>query len=151
MPLDMRQQELELAHASLQPQLEHAKKVLADPDPDRKDEFPHERNYAQRAVRMQESPDKVSIILQAVRIGELGISAIPFEVFTETGLELKASNPFSRVSRWNGQRQQGYLPTPEQHRLGATRLGWAPTGEVQATVKIVDVLQKMFAELAETP
>ncbi|MCC7335346.1 MAG: neutral/alkaline non-lysosomal ceramidase N-terminal domain-containing protein [Pirellulaceae bacterium] len=153
-PLDMRQQELELgARKPTAAQLEHAKKVLADPDPDRKDEFPHERNYAQRAVRMQESPDKVSIILQAVRIGELGISAIPFEVFTETGLELKASNPFQpsfTMELANG--SNGYLPTPEQHRLGGYET-WLGTNrvEVQATVKIVDVLQKMFAELAETP
>ncbi len=153
-PLDMRQQELELAARKPTPaQLAHAKKVLADPDPDRRDEFPHERNYAQRAVRMQESPDTVSIILQAVRIGDLGISAIPFEVFTETGLELKASNPFKpsfTMELANG--SNGYLPTPEQHRLGGYET-WLGTNrvEIQATVKIVDVLQKLFAELAESP
>ena len=31
---------------------------------------------------------------KAVRIGDVGISAIPFEVFSEIGLELKARNPF---------------------------------------------------------
>lgn len=151
-PLDMRQQELELAARKPTPeQLEHAKKVLADPD--HKDEFPHEQSYAQRAVSMQESPDSVDIILQAVRIGDLGISAIPFEVFTETGLELKASNPFKpsfTMELANG--SNGYLPTPEQHRLGGYET-WLGTNrvEVNATVKIVDALQKMFAELAEAP
>ncbi len=148
-PLDIRQQELELSARKPTPaQLEHAQKVLADPD--KSDEFPHERSYAQRAVQLQDSPDTVHIVLQAVRIGELGISAIPFEVFTETGLELKASNPFKpsfTMELANG--SNGYLPTPEQHRLGGYET-WLGTNkvEVQATVKIVNILQKMFAELA---
>ncbi len=151
-PLGMRQEELELAvRKPTAAQLEHAKKVLADPD--HRDEFPHERNYAGKAIQLQESPDTVSIILQAVRIGDLGISAIPFEVFTETGLELKAANPFKpsfTMELANG--GYGYLPTPEQHRLGGYET-WLGTNrvEVQSTVKIVDTLLKMFAELAKTP
>lgn len=151
-PLGMRQQELELGVRKPTPaQLAHAKKVLADPD--HRDEFPHERNYARKAIQLLNSPDTVSIILQAVRIGELGISAIPFEVFTETGLELKAANPFKSsftMELANG--GYGYLPTPEQHRLGGyeTWLGTSKV-EVRATVKIVDTLLEMFAELAETP
>jgi hypothetical protein len=151
-PLDMRQQELELGVRKPTPaQLEHAKKVLADPD--HRDEFPHERAYAEKAIQQLESPDTVRVILQAVRIGALGISAIPFEVFTETGLELKATNPFQpsfTMELANG--GYGYLPTPEQHRLGGYET-WLGTNKVeeQASVKIVDALLKMFAELAETP
>lgn len=151
-PLDMRQQELELAVRKPTPaQLNHARKILADPD--HRDQFPHERNYAGKAIQQLESPDTVRVILQAVRIGELGISAIPFEVFTETGLELKADNPFKSsftMELANG--GYGYLPTPEQHRLGGYET-WLGTNkvEVQASVKIVDALLKMFAELAETP
>lgn len=151
-PLDMRQLELELAVRKPTPaQLDHARKVLADPD--HNDEFPHERNYAGKAIQQLESPDTVRVILQAVRIGDLGISAIPFEVFTETGLELKATNPFKSsftMELANG--GYGYLPTPEQHKLGGYET-WLGTNkvEVQASVKIVDALLKMFAELADTP
>jgi neutral ceramidase len=151
-PLGMRQRELELAVRKPTPaQLHHAKKVLADPD--HRDEFPHERSYAQRAVQLQESPDTVRVMLQAVRIGELGISAIPFEVFTEIGLELKARNPFKpsfTMELANG--GYGYLPTPEQHKLGGYET-WLGTNKVeeQASVKIVDALLEMFAELAKTP
>ena len=34
--------------------------------------------------------------LQAIRIGDLGITAIPNEVFAITGLKLKAQSPFAR-------------------------------------------------------
>lgn len=149
-PLGMRERELELGVRKPTPaQLEHAKEVLADPD--RRDKFPHERTYAQRAIQQQESPDTVRVIVQAVRVGELGISAIPFEVFSEIGLELKARNPFKpsfTMELANG--GYGYLPTPEQHKLGGYET-WLGTNKVeeQASVKIVDNLLEMFAELAE--
>jgi hypothetical protein len=151
-PLGMRQRELELGVRKPTPsQLDHAKMVLADPD--RRDKFPHERAYAHRAVQQQESPDTVRVIVQAVRIGESGISAIPFEVFSEIGLELKARNPFKpsfTMELANG--GYGYLPTPEQHKLGGYET-WLGTNKVeeQASVKIVDDLLAMFEELAETP
>jgi len=42
----------------------------------------------------------------------------------------------------------GYLPTPEQHKLGGYET-WLGTNkvEVQASTKIVDALLEMFAEL----
>ena len=146
--LDMRQRELELGVRKPTPaQLEHVKMVLADPD--RKDQFPHERTYAQRAMQQQESPDTVSVLLQAVRIGDVGISAIPFEVFSEIGLELKARNPFKpsfTMELANG--GYGYLPTPEQHELGGYET-WLGTNkvEVQASTKIVNTLLEMFKEM----
>ncbi|MDZ7617109.1 MAG: neutral/alkaline non-lysosomal ceramidase N-terminal domain-containing protein [Patescibacteria group bacterium] len=145
-PLSMQQRELELAVRRPTPaQLEHARMVLADPD--RPDKYPHERSYANRAIQQLEASDTVSILLQALRIGDLGISAIPFEVFSETGLELKARNPFKQsftIELANG--GYGYLPTPEQHALGGyeTWLGTSKV-EVQASVKIVDALLTMFA------
>ena len=147
-PLGMRQRELELGVRRPTPaQLEHAKKVLADPD--RRDQFPRERNYAHKAIQQLESPDTVCVMLQAVRIGDLGISAIPFEVFSEIGLELKARNPFKpsfTMELANG--GYGYLPTPEQHKLGGYET-WLGTSRVEerASIKIVDALLEMFAEL----
>lgn len=147
-PLAMRQRELELAVRKPTPaQLEHAKKVLAEPD--RRDQFPHERHYAARAIQLLESPESVRVMLQSLRIGELGIFAIPFEVFSEIGLELKARSPFKpsfTIELANG--GYGYLPTPEQHKLGGYET-WLGTNKVeeQASVKIVDALLEMSAEL----
>jgi hypothetical protein len=145
-PLAMDERELELAVRKPTPaQLAHARKVLADPD--HRDKFPHERNYAGRAIQLLESPDTVRVILQSVRIGDLGIFAIPFEVFSEIGLELKARSPFQpsfTMELANG--GYGYLPTPEQHELGGYET-WLGTNKVeeQASVKIVEALLEMSA------
>jgi len=146
--LGMQQRELELAVRKPTPaQLEHANKLLSEPE--RPDKFPHERSYAQSALLLQNSPETVRVILQAVRIGELGISAIPFEVFSEIGLELKARSPLKpsfTIELANG--GYGYLPTPEQHELGGYET-WLGTNkvELQASTKIVNALLEMFAEL----
>ena len=66
-----------------------------------------------------EGPDEVTIPLQTIRIGELGIAAIPFEVFVETGLDIKDQTPFADAFTIElANDQQRYLPTPEQHQLG---------------------------------
>jgi len=146
--LDMRQRELELAVRKPTPeQLAKAREMLADPD--RPDKFPHERTYAGRIVRQHEAPDTARVILQAVRIGDLGIATVPFETFVETGLELKARSPFKpsfTISLANG--SGGYLPTPEQHRLGGYET-WLGTSrvEIEASTKITAALLEMFADM----
>jgi neutral ceramidase len=77
-------------------------------------------------------------VIQAFRIGDLGIAAIPFEVFTEIGLEIKARSPFKdtfTIELANG--SNGYLPTPPQHDLGGYET-WLGTNRVEreASVKI---------------
>lgn len=109
-----------------------------------------EKVYAERVLQMErEWPDEISIILQVFRIGDLGIAAIPFETFTETGLELKAKSPFKptfTISIANG--SYGYLPTPEQHLLGGYET-WLSTNRVEhnATRKIVAELQRLMSGL----
>jgi hypothetical protein len=78
------------------------------------------------------------------------VASIPFEVFTETGLEIKAKSPFKTtftVELANG--HYGYLPTPEQHDLGGYET-WLGTNYVdkQASRKITDSLLGMLEELA---
>ena len=117
---------------------------------DVKANHPLERIYAERVLQMEkEWPDQVDIILQAFRIGDLGIAAIPFETFTETGLEIKAKSPFKpsfTISLANG--SYGYLPTPEQHAMGGYET-WLTTNKVQqdATVKIVAALMALFEKM----
>ena len=114
----------------------------------------HERSYARKGRSLAKQADEVAVLLQAHRVGDVGIAAIPFETFTETGLELKREVPalpgFGRaftVELANG--SYGYLPTPEQHALGGYET-WLGTNavEVNATRKIVRELLAMFAELA---
>src|SRR5690606_37547932 len=87
--------------------------------------------YGERIALLKDAPAEVEVPLQAIRIGDLAISGIPFEVFAETGLELKERVPFAEtftVELANG--SYGYLPTPEQHRLGGYET-WLGTNFVQ--------------------
>ena len=75
--------------------------------------------YVRETVLLADYPDTVKLWVQAVRIGSLGIVAIPCEVFTEIGLELKAKSPLQptfTIELANG--ANGYLPTPRQHEWG---------------------------------
>ena len=90
------------------------------------------------------------MILQAIRIGQLGITAIPCEVFTEIGLDIKRKSPMATtftIELANG--HYGYLPTPRQHALGGyeTWLGTC-TLEVDSSEKITAVLLELLEEVS---
>ncbi|MGC1240999.1 MAG: neutral/alkaline non-lysosomal ceramidase N-terminal domain-containing protein [Chryseosolibacter sp.] len=131
--------------------LAFAKRVVARPD-DVKPGHPLEKIYAERVLQMQEEwPDQVDIILQTFRIGDLGVAAVPFETFTETGLEVKSKSSFKpsfTISLANG--SYGYLPTPGQHANGGYET-WLTTNKVQkdATVKIVAELMNLFSTMKD--
>jgi neutral ceramidase len=127
-----------------------AKEVLARPEgaPSR---HPRERIYAERTLLMMEMPERIDVPLQALRIGDLAIATIPFEVFVEIGLELKEKSPFPDtfvVSLANG--AYGYLPTVEHHELGGYET-WLGTNkvEIQTAPKIVDALLEMLEKLSD--
>lgn len=106
-------------------------------------------HYARRTLRAAERPESLDVKVQAIRVGDLAICGIPFETLVEIGLELKATSPFETtmvVGLANG--RHGYLPTPEQHRLGGYET-WLGTCIVQkdASVIIVKQLREMLDEL----
>jgi len=115
-----------------------------------KDHLEHrQRVYARRFKQLAEAPDEIDIVLQAMRIGDVGIAAIPFETFCEIGLELKAKSPLARtfvVSFGNGSR--GYLPTPRHFELGGYET-WLGTNrvELQTAPKIIQAQLEMLGEL----
>ncbi|WP_366494371.1 neutral/alkaline non-lysosomal ceramidase N-terminal domain-containing protein, partial [Thermogutta sp.] len=147
-PLGMRQREVVLKVRKPTPeQLKRAREILAGAPP--LPERPHEEIYARRVIQQQEAPETIAVPLQAIRIGDLGIAAIPFEVFAEIGLEIREKSPFRptfTISHANG--SYGYLPTPRQHELGGyeTWLGTCKVEE-QASVKITAAILEMFQEL----
>lgn len=134
-------------------EVSEARRVLAIKDPAAIAELPRlAQNYAGSVVRAAErEEDTVVVKLQAVRIGPWCVCGIPFETFAEIGLDLKSRSPFERtivVGLANG--RYGYLPTPEQHRLGGYET-WLGTNNVQldASVLIVDNLLAMMQELKQ--
>ena len=90
--------------------------------------------------------------LQALRIGRLGISASPCEVFSETGLALKRESPLEstfHVELANG--YNGYLPTPDQFPLGGYTTWPAESSclEVEAEPKIRAELLRLLRAVNE--
>jgi neutral ceramidase len=127
---------------------ERAKRVLAQPD--EKNLPARAKPYAGRILRLLERPDFADVKLQALRVGDLGIAAIPCEVFTETGLEIKARSPLRTTFTMelaNG--HYGYLPTPEQLELGGYET-WMGTNilEKEASRKITATLLEMLTRLS---
>ncbi len=126
-----------------------AKKLISEmksPLPKNRDEV-----YAKEQMYLLEKP-KAQIKLQAIRIGNLGITAIPNEVFGLTGIKIKEQSPFEitmNIELANG--AEGYIPPPEQHALGGYTTWPARSAalEVQAEPKIVESLLKSLEQLAK--
>jgi neutral ceramidase len=108
--------------------------------------------YARETVLMADYPAKVSLKLQALRVGELGIIAIPCETFVEIGLEIKKKSPLKptfTIELANG--YNGYLPTPEQHKLGGYETWRARSSylEVDAAPKITATLFELLGKVGK--
>jgi hypothetical protein len=110
-----------------------------------------EEIYAREAVILSELPPTRELKLQAIRIGDLGIAAIPNEVFSSTGLTIKKESPFKTtftIELANG--AEGYIPPPEQHKLGGYTTWRARTSslEVEAEPKIRATIMELLNEVA---
>lgn len=129
-------------------QLARAEKVAADPEGVEL-YHRHEPTYATRLIAMKNVPETRDIPLTTLRIGDLGIVAIPFEVFAEIGLGIRERSPLPAtftISHAGG--SFGYLPTETQHALGGYET-WLGTNFVQkdAAARISDRLIEMLEEL----
>jgi hypothetical protein len=94
------------------------------------------------------------LILQAIRAGDLGITAMPNEVFALTGLKLKARSPLVQtfhIALANG--AEGYIPPPEQHELGGytTWIARSAGLEVEAEPKIAEAVLRLLEQVAGAP
>src|SRR6185503_9452076 len=88
------------------------------------------------------------------RIGDLGIAAWPNEVFALTGLRLKRQSPFAatfNIELANG--AEGYIPPPEQHKLGGYTTWPARTAglETNAEPRIVEAALGLLEEVGGRP
>lgn len=134
-------------------QIAWAEGVLAIKDQAEREKLPGlAEAYARRTLSMVAFPETVTVPLQALRIGDLAVCGIPFETFVEIGLDLKKRSPFPRtmvISLANG--TNGYLPTPEQHKLGGYET-WLGTNRVQqeASMIITKNLLEMLGELRKS-
>jgi hypothetical protein len=107
--------------------------------------------YAQSTVMMENWQKTSAIPVQAIRIGELGMTALPGEIYGITGLEIKARSPFTptiNIGLANG--GFGYLPPAEQHRLGGYNTWRTQTSclEVDAEAALRQTVLEMLRELS---
>jgi neutral ceramidase len=107
--------------------------------------------YAEEAIALAEGPPRVRVPLQAIRIGALGIAAVPCEVFAEDGLEIKQRSAIKRtfvIELANG--YNGYLPTPRQHAWGGYETWPARSAylEVDAAPKIRDAVLALLGSVS---
>ncbi len=150
LPLKMAQKEIELG-VRLPDALEvkRAKTIIAEAKGGLKTQ---PQIYARETVLMAKYPAKVNVILQALRIGDLGIVANPCETFVEIGLEIKQKSPLKHtftIELANG--YNGYLPTPEHHALGGYETWRAQSSylEVNASRAVMSTWLELLKEVAK--
>lgn len=145
----MRETEIELKVRKPSPEeITRAKELLATAG-----SFPYKtmpQVYARESLKMAEYPDTVKLKLQAIRIGEQAIVAIPCEVFTEVGLEIKRRSPLPNtftIELANG--YNGYLPTVEQHDNAGYETWRARSSYLETTAapKILEAVLRLLNEV----
>lgn len=99
---------------------------------------------------MADWPATKELKLQALRVGDLGIGAIPCETYGSTGLAVKKASPFALnmvISLANG--QSGYLPPPDQFKLGGYTTWRARTSylEIGAEPRIAEAVSELLQEV----
>jgi hypothetical protein len=98
-----------------------------------------------------EHPRTEPVLIQAFRIGDQAIVSMPFEVLVEIGLEIKKKSPFKHtflIELANG--GHGYLPPPNQHKLGGYET-WPGTSrfQPQSSEILIKHLLEMLQELKQ--
>lgn len=105
--------------------------------------------YANETIIDSKLPPQRTIKIQAIRIGDLGIVAIPCEVYNFTGHDIRANSPLEPtfvVSLANG--YNGYIPTVESFELGGYTTWRTRTSILERTAEpkirkeALDLLQK---------
>jgi len=129
-------------------QLEMARDYLATKVADRPTRN-WEENYARETTLMAGWPATKELKLQALRVGDFGIGAIPCETYGSTGLAIKQASPFTLtmvIELANG--CSGYLPPPDQFQLGGYTTWRARTSYLETNAEpgiaqtIIDLLRK---------
>ncbi len=109
--------------------------------------------YAREQLILHER-QHTEIVVQALRIGEIGIATTPNETYAITGLKIKAASPLTHsmvIELANG--GDGYIPPPEQHLFGGYNT-WAARSaglEVMAEPKIAESAITLLEKISGRP
>lgn len=91
------------------------------------------------------------VVVQAIRVGDIGIATTPTETYALTGMKIKNLSPLAHtmvIELANG--GDGYIPPPEQHVLGGYNTWPARSAglEVAAEPKIAEAAVRMLEQVA---
>ncbi len=131
--------------------LEWAQRIVAEMG-DRLAKTPTEV-YAREQIILHER-QQTEIVVQALRLGDIGIATTPNETYAITGLKIKAASPLPYnmvIELANG--GDGYIPPPEMHAWGGYNT-WAARSaglEVMAEAKITSVAIELLEKVANKP
>ncbi len=131
--------------------LEWAQRIVADMG-DRLAKTPTEV-YAKEQILLHERQE-TEIVVQALRLGDIGIATTPNETYAITGLKIKAASPLPKnmvIELANG--GDGYIPPPEMHAWGGYNT-WAARSaglEVMAEPKITQAAISLLETVAGAP
>jgi hypothetical protein len=109
--------------------------------------------YAREQILLHEAQE-TEIVVQALRVGEIGIASVPTETYAITGLKVKAASPLAHtlmIELANG--GDGYIPPPEQHAFGGYNT-WAARSaglEVMAEPKIAQAAIGLLEKVSGQP
>jgi hypothetical protein len=111
-----------------------------------------EEVYAREQVILHER-QQTEIVMQGLKIGDIGIATTPNETYAITGLKIKAASPLKHnivIELANG--GDGYIPPPEQHRFGgyntwpARSAGLEVTAEPKIAEACIELLEKVTGQ-----
>ncbi len=116
-------------------------------------------DYACRVARLiwgSDPPPRYTGETQALRIGPLGIVALPGEFFSAYGLQIKraAPAPATLIAGWAND-NLGYFPTAEAFPIGGYEMDtaaryygypapWAPEAGAAVTVRAIELVRALF-------
>ncbi|MBN8627526.1 MAG: hypothetical protein J0M17_18770 [Planctomycetes bacterium] len=109
--------------------------------------------YAREQILLHQK-QQTQIVVQALRIGDIGIATTPNETYAITGLKIKAASPLAHnmvIELANG--GDGYIPPPEQHAFGGYNTWPARSAglQVDAEPKIMEAAVELLEDVSGKP
>lgn len=99
-----------------------------------------EEVYAREQLYLHEA-QSTEVVVQALSLGDIAIATTPTETYALTGMKIKLQSPLAHTMVFDlAGGGDGYIPPPEQHRLGGYNTWPARSAglEVDAEPKIVE-------------
>ena len=116
-----------------------------------------EEVYAREQIFLDEAQE-TEVVMQAIRIGDIGIASTSTETYAITGLKIKAASPLEKtmvIELANG--NSGYIPPPEQHLFGgyntwaARSAGLEVTAEPKIAASCINLLEQVTGKPLRRP